>query len=102
MNKNTVGIISIIVAVIFCGCPGLCLFLFGAITATGQMPYTSDFPFTSDFSNPYSELVPSYLGFVGLCLAVILISIPIVVGFLTLRNKPEKSASFNDPRPPAS
>ena len=102
MDKKTVGIIATIVAVFLCGCPGLCLFLFGAIAATGQMPYTSDFPWTSDFSNPYSEIVPSYLGFIGLCLALIFIAVPIVVGVLTLRNKPEKPASFNEPLPPAS
>ena len=102
MNKKNVGIIATIVAMLFCGCPGLCLGLFGAIAATGQMPYTSDLPYTSDFGNPYSETVPSYLGFVGLCLGLIFITIPIVVGVLTLRNKPEKPASFNEPLPPAS
>jgi nitric oxide reductase large subunit len=102
MDKKTVGIIATIVAVFLCGCPGVCLFLFGAIAATGQIPYTTNFPYTSDFGNPYSETVPSYLGFVGLCLALIFIAIPIVVGVLTLRNKPEKAASFNEPLPPAS
>jgi hypothetical protein len=102
MDKKTVGIVATIVAVFLCGCPGLCLFLFGAIAATGRMPYTSDFPWTSDFSNPNSEIVPSYLGFMGLCLALIFIAVPIVVGVLTLRNKPEKPASFNEPLPPAS
>jgi len=102
MDKKTVGIIATIVAVFLCGCPGVCLFLFGAIAATGQIPYTTNFPYTSDFGNPYSETVPSYLGFVGLCLALIFIAIPIVVGVLTLRNKPEKSASFNEPHSPPS
>jgi hypothetical protein len=102
MNKKNVGIIATIVAMLFCGCPGLCLGLFGAIAAMGQMPYTSNFPYTSDFSNPNSEIVPSYLGFIGLCLALIFIAIPIVVGVLTLRNKPNKPASINKPLPPAS
>ena len=102
MDKKTVGIIATILAVLLCGCPGLCLFLFGAIAATGQMPYTSNFPYTSDFGNPYSKTVPSYLGFTGLCLALIFIAIPIVVGVLTLRNNPKKAASFNEPLPPAS
>jgi hypothetical protein len=101
MDKKTGGIIATIVAVLLCGCPGLCLCLFGAIAATGQLPYTSEFPYSSDFGN-VSATVPSYLGFVGLCLALIFIAIPIVVGVLTLRNKPEKSASFNEPLPPAS
>ena len=102
MDKKTGGIIATIVAVFICGFPGICLGLFGAIAATGQMPYTSNFPYTSDFSNPYSETVPSYIGFVSLCLALIFIAIPIIVGVLTLRNKPEKPASFNEPLPPVS
>jgi len=102
MNKKTGGIVATIVAVLLCGCPGLCLCLIGAITAAGRMPLTSDFPYTSDFGNPYSEMAPSYLGFVLLCLALIFIAIPIVVGVLTLRNKPGKPASINEPFPPAS
>jgi hypothetical protein len=102
MDRKTSGIIATIVAVLLFGFPGLCFCLFGAITATGQMPLTSDFPYISDFGNPYSEMAPSYLGFVLLCLALIFIAIPIVVGVLTLRNKPEKPASINVPFPPAS
>ncbi len=102
MDKKTGGIIATTVALLLCGCPGLCLCLFGAITATGRMPLTSDFPYTSDFGNPYSEMAPSSFRFVLLCLALIFIAIPIVVGVLTLRNKPGKPASLNEPFPPAS
>jgi len=93
MDKKTGGIIATIVAVLLCGYPGLCLCLFGAITATGNMPLTSDFPYTSDFGNPYTEMAPSYLGFVLLCLALIFIAVPIVVGVLTVRNKPGSDQS---------
>jgi hypothetical protein len=31
-----------------------------------------------------------------------IIAIPIIVGVLTLRNKPAKPASFNEPPPPVS
>ncbi len=34
-NKNT-GIIATVAAALLCGCPGLFLCLFGAITAAGQ------------------------------------------------------------------
>ncbi len=101
MNNKTGGIIATIVAVLLCGCPGLFLCLVGAITATGQMPFTSTFPYTSDFGN-VTETAPAYLGFIILCLALFFIAIPIVVGVLTLRNKPEKPASFNEPLPPAN
>jgi hypothetical protein len=97
MDKKTGGIIATIVAVLLCGCPGLCLCLFGAFAATGQMPWTYDLSGTVN-----NGMVPSYLGFVGLCLALIFIAIPIVVGVVTLRKKPEKPVSFNEPLPPAA
>jgi hypothetical protein len=97
MEKKTGGIIATIVAVLLCGCPGLCLCLFGAWAATGTLPYTTDVSGYSGYGT-----VPSYLGFVGLCLALIFIAIPIVVGVMTLRKKPEKPVSFNEPLPPAA
>ena len=73
-NKNT-GIIATIAAVVLCGCPGLFMCLFGALTAAGQ----------GTFNN--SSLSPS-VGFVLLCLSLIFILIPVGVGFFTLRKKP--------------
>jgi len=74
-NKNT-GIIATIATVVLCGCPGLFLCLFGALTAAGQ----------GTFNN--SSLPPT-VGFVLLCLALILILIPVGVGFFMLRKKPD-------------
>lgn len=88
MNKKIGGIIATIISVLLCGFPGLCFCLVGTIAATGRMPLSSEFPYTSDFGNPYSEMVPSYLGFVLLFLALIFIAIPFIVGILTLRTKP--------------
>jgi hypothetical protein len=102
MDRKTTGIIATIVAALLFGCPGICLCLFGAIAATGQIPYTTEFPYSADFSNPYSEKLPSYIGFIGLCLAIIFIAIPVVVGFLTLRKKNNKPTSSQGPLPPAS
>ena len=88
MDKRTQGILFTVAAVLFCGCPGLFICLFGAITATGN----------GTFNDAYLE--PS-VGFVLMCLSLIFIAIPIVVGFFTLRKKPEIPAS-NEPIPPAS
>lgn len=74
-NRNT-GIIATIAAVVLCGCPGLFLCLFGALTAAGQ----------GNFNN--SSLPPT-VGFVLLCLSLVFILIPVGVGFFTLRKKPE-------------
>ena len=85
-NKNT-GIIATIATVVLCGCPGLFLCLFGAITAAGQ----------GTFNN--ASLSPT-VGYALVCLALILILIPGAVGFFTLRKKPDVEPVDNIP--PAS
>jgi len=72
-NKNT-GIIATIAAVVLCGCPGLFLCLFGALTAAGQGTFND------------ASLSPT-VGFALLCFSLILILIPVGVGFFTLRKK---------------
>jgi len=73
-NKNT-GIIATIATVVLCGCPGLFLCLFGALTAAGQGTFNDE------------SLSPS-VGFALICIALLLILIPAAVGFFTLRKKP--------------
>ena len=85
-NRNT-GIIATIATVVLCGCPGLFLCLFGALTAAGQ----------GTFNN--QPLSPG-VGFALVCLALLLILIPAAVGFFTLRRKP--GTETMDDIPPAS
>ena len=85
--------IATIAAVILCGCPGLFLCIFGAVTATGNMPFSTE---VNGISN--SGTLPSTVGFVLLCLSLIFILIPVGVGFFTLRKKPEVTEEV----PPAS
>jgi len=84
-NKNT-GIIATIAAVVLCGCPGLFLCLFGALTAAGQGTFND------------ASLSPM-VGIILLCLSLIFILIPVGVGFFTLRKKPEATT---EEVPPAS
>jgi integral membrane sensor domain MASE1 len=88
MDKKTTGIIATIASVLLCGCPGIFLCLFGALTATGN----------GTFNDQY--LQPTY-GYVLLCLSLIFIIIPVVVGVVTLRKKPQLPVD-NEPLPPAS
>ena len=94
-NRNTAIILTIASAVL-CGCPGLFLCIFGAVTATGNMPYSTEL---NGLTN--TGTMPSTSGYVMLCLAVILIVIPFAVGFFTLRKKPVQPSS-SEPLPPAS
>lgn len=84
-NKNT-GLIATIASVVLCGCPGLFMCLFGAITATGNGTFNEQ------------SLAPS-VGFGLICVALIFIIIPVAVWFFT-RKKPD--ASGGEPTPPAS
>ena len=89
MDTKTKGIVATIAAVVLCGCPGLFMCLFGALTAGG----------VGSFNN---QNLPSSVGFVLICLSLIFIVIPIAVGFFMLRKKPEAVVSSNEPLPPVS
>lgn len=99
MDKRTTGLIATIASVLLCGCPGIFLCIFGAATALGGGTMT-----LGDTTEP---LDPTY-GYVFLCLSLIFIAIPFVVGFATLRKKPQVPAPGiiepidNEPLPPAS
>ncbi len=93
MDKRTTGIVATIVAVLLCGCPGLFALCSGAITAfAGAVPGSNIDIFGS--SDPQTALLT---GVGVLCLGVILIAIPVVVGIVTLRNRPAPAASVNPP-----
>ena len=96
MDNRTKGIIATVASVILCGCPGLFFCLFGAFTATGNMPFNTEL---NGITN--SGTLPPTAGYVLLCLSLIFIVIPIVVGFLTLRSKPALPTN-NEPLPPAA
>ena len=90
MDTKTKGIVATIASVILCGCPGLFICLFGALTASGRGTFND-------------QGLPSTVGFVLICLSLIFIVIPIVVGFFMLRPKSNVvTTSNNEPLPPAS
>ena len=94
MDKKTTGIIATIASVVLCGCPGIFMCIFGIATAVGGGTMT-----LGDTSSP----MPSSYGYVFLCLSLIFILIPILVGFFTLRKPKTAAAPVSDePVPPAS
>ncbi len=86
MDRKTGGIIATIATTLLCACPGLFLCLFGGLTAAGQGTYTQEFLGGSG----KGQIAPG-LGVALLCLGIILVAIPIVVGFFTLRKKADGS-----------
>lgn len=83
MNNRSTGIIATIAAVLLCGCPGLFLCLFGGLTAAGQGTFNE------------ARLSPA-VGITLLCVALIMLLIPVGVGFFTLRKRED-----NTPPPPS-
>jgi TRAP-type C4-dicarboxylate transport system permease small subunit len=98
MNR-TVGIVITVVTALCCGCLAIFSCIFGGMIAAGT-------PITQTLNGVETvETYPQPVGFALLCVSLILIIIPIVVGFFTLRNKPAPAPiaqNFNEPLPPAS
>lgn len=88
MDKRTIGIIATIASVILCACPGMCLCIFGAVTAAGFMPY--EYTLGNEGG---SGMVPQGYGIAALVFALLLIAIPIVVGLVLLRKKPNQESA---------
>ncbi|MBT3323283.1 MAG: hypothetical protein HN392_13445 [Anaerolineae bacterium] len=80
MEKKTIGLIATIGTAFLCACPGLCLCLWGFIGISGT-------PIDQTLNGQTtSEPMSTGLAVSLLCLSLIAIAIPIIVGFFTLRN----------------
>ena len=98
MDKRTTGIIATIVTALLCGCPGLFALCFGLISASASfIPGAEIDVFGSN--DPQSAL---YMGIGALCLGILFVAIPVVVGVLTLRKRPEPASSLETPQPPTT
>ena len=102
MDKKTTGLIATIATAVLCGCPGLIGLCMGAMFATvGTIPGSN-----IDIGGSSDPAAAIGTGIAMLCVGLIFVAIPIVVGFVTLRKKPaeaEVSAPVSDePLPPAS
>ena len=97
MDTKTKGIVSTIAAVVLCGCPGLFMCFFGAISTFVSFVPGADI----DVGGSSDPATATAMGIGALCLSLIFIAIPIAVGYFTLRKKPE-AVITNEPLPPAS
>jgi hypothetical protein len=95
MDNRTKGIIATVATVLLCGCPGLFLCLFGGLAAAGA-PVTTEWQGVTN-----SAPMESTTAFALLCVGLIFIAIPIVVGIVTLRKKPAPK-DMAGPVPPAA
>ena len=103
MEKKTVGLIATIGTTLVCACPGLCLCLWAGIGLSGE-PITT----TVGSQESVAPMNPG-VAVALLCVSLIAIATPAVVGFFTLRNTDEDGVidavpSYSDDGslPPAS
>jgi hypothetical protein len=83
MNNRTIGIIVTVVAALLFGCPGLISLCLGITAAIVGLSGDPDYYFGID-TEPNSTLLG---GLIFICLSVVLIAIPVVIGFLLVRRK---------------
>jgi hypothetical protein len=97
MDKKTTGIIATVVTALLCGCPGLAGLCLGLIwTGVSFVPGANiDIGGSSD---PKRALA---MGIGSVCLGIVFIAIPVVVGVVMLRKKPSPEIVSNEPLPPA-
>jgi len=96
MDKKQTGIIATVATALLCGCPGLFAMCFGLASA-----FASQIPGAEiDMLGSSDPQVALLSGIGALCLGIIFVIIPIVVGIVTLRKKPEETPYSSEPVPP--
>ena len=77
MTRQT-GIIITVVLVVLVACPSIFCCLFGAISTTGQVPFTM---------NGQTTQIPNAVGVVLVCLSLIGLLVPVASWFFLVKGK---------------
>jgi hypothetical protein len=98
MQNRTTAIIITVVTALACICASIFACSTGLPIATG-----TPIDVTLNGETTQQTVSPT-IGYVLLCLSVLLLLVPVAVGFFTLRGKPKASQvpHINEPMPPAS
>jgi hypothetical protein len=96
MNRTTAIILTIVTA-LFCGLPGIGLMCFAGFGMLGtNMPGFYE-------QNPGATPEQAWLGAgMFICLGLVLLVIPILVGVFSFRMSKPAEPTFNEPPPPAA
>jgi hypothetical protein len=93
MQNRTIGIIATVLTALACGCAGLFSCIWGFTIASGTPIDVT----LNGVTTP--QTVSPVIGYGLLCLSLLMVLVPVAVGFFTLRKRPE---AVNTPVPPAS
>lgn len=96
MQNRTIGIVATSVTALLCGCASIFSCVWGFLIATGQPIDVT----TNDIVT--QQTVSPSVGYVLLCLTVLMLLVPVAVGFFTLRKKPAATEATVEEIPPAS
>jgi hypothetical protein len=94
MQNRTIGIVATVLTALACGCASLFSCIWGFTIASGTPIDVT----TNGVTTP--QTISPAVGYGLLCLSLVMILVPVAVGFFTLRKKPE-AAILNEPIPPA-
>jgi len=97
MDKKTTGIIATSISAILCGCPGFFGLCFGAVSALASFVPGSEI----DMFGRGSPRAALSVGIGFLCLGIVFVAVPFIVGWVTLRDKSEPVTLPDEPIPPA-
>lgn len=100
MENRTAAIIATVVTAVLCGCSGLFCIFTGVVSAFASSIPGADIDIFG--SNDPQAAVGAGIGMI--CLGVVFVIIPILVGVFTLRQKPKPPAlptTPEEPIPPA-
>lgn len=82
MQNRTIGIIVTVLTTLLCGCASLMSCIWGFMTASG-----TPINVTANGTTTPQTFSPT-IGYTLLCLSLLMILVPVVVGFFALRRKP--------------
>lgn len=100
MDQRTTGIIATVVTALLCGCSGLVCIFAGGITSL--VSFIPDAQIDMFGSTDPKAAFGSGIGM--LCLGIVFVLIPVLVGYFTLRKKPQPASPVvppEEPLPPA-
>lgn len=89
MDKKTIGIIATVATTFMCGCASIFSCVWGFIIVSGQ-----PIDVTSNGITAPQTLSPT-IGYVLLCVTVLMIAVPVVVAFFTFRKKADETQPEN-------
>jgi len=84
MERRTIGIIATVVSALMCGCVSIVSCAWGFLIVSGQ-----PIDVTSNGVTTPQTLSPT-IGYVLLCLTVLMMAVPVAIGFFTFRSKEEE------------